>query len=127
MNCNLYRVIQPVQDIEAAEKFYSAVFGDSGMRISPGRHYYRCGPTILACYDPVADGDGSGAEWSHLPKQFFYFATPELDAIYTRVQQAGGSVDAPIATMPWGERMFYAKDPSGNPISFVDEATLFRG
>jgi hypothetical protein len=25
------------------------------------------------------------------------------------------------------ERMFYAKDPFGNPISFVDQATVFRG
>jgi hypothetical protein len=29
--------------------------------------------------------------------------------------------------MPWGERLFYAKDPSGNPICFVDEGTLFTG
>jgi hypothetical protein len=29
--------------------------------------------------------------------------------------------------MPWGERMFWASDPFGNPISFVDERTVFTG
>lgn len=29
--------------------------------------------------------------------------------------------------MPWGERMFWAADPFGNPISFVDEKTKFTG
>jgi hypothetical protein len=29
--------------------------------------------------------------------------------------------------MPWGERRFWARDPFGNPISFVDEKTLFTG
>ena len=28
---------------------------------------------------------------------------------------------------PWGERAFYAKDPFGNKICFVDEKTLFTG
>jgi hypothetical protein len=29
--------------------------------------------------------------------------------------------------MPWGERMFWANDPFGNPFSFVDDRTLFTG
>lgn len=29
--------------------------------------------------------------------------------------------------MPWGERMFYAKDVFGSPVSFVDERTIFTG
>jgi hypothetical protein len=29
--------------------------------------------------------------------------------------------------MPWGERMFWARDPFDNPISFVDEKTVFTG
>jgi len=55
MSISLYRVIQPVTDIEEAAQFYSAVLGDEG------------------------------------------------------------------------ERMFYAKDPFGNPVSFVDEGTVFDG
>jgi hypothetical protein len=28
---------------------------------------------------------------------------------------------------PWGERCFYAFDPFGNGLCFVDETTLFTG
>jgi catechol 2,3-dioxygenase-like lactoylglutathione lyase family enzyme len=54
----LFRVILPVTDIEEAKKFYGLVLGMPGERVSPGRHYFDCGGTVLACYDPVADGDG---------------------------------------------------------------------
>jgi hypothetical protein len=30
-----------------------------------------------------------------------------------------------IARRPWGERSFYMRDPFGNPLCFVDEASLF--
>jgi hypothetical protein len=31
----------------------------------------------------------------------------------------------PIEIRPWGERSFYATDPFGKPICFVDSMTLF--
>jgi predicted enzyme related to lactoylglutathione lyase len=127
MKFDLYRVIQPVRDIEAAVRFYSRVLRIHGERVSPGRHYFSCGHTILACYDPAADGDAIGNGWLHHGSQYIYFATTELEAALVSVRDAGGEIDAPIQTMPWGERMFYAKDPFGNPISFVDERTVFRG
>lgn len=127
MTTHLYRVIQPVDDIQIAESFYSTVFGTAGERISPGRHYFDCGGTILACYDPVADGDGIGDGWQHHFNQYLYLAVADLEAVLERVRQAGGEITGDIETMPWGERMFYATDPSGNPISFVDEHTLFKG
>ena len=123
----LYRIILPVSDIERAVAFYAAVFGAPGQRISPGRHYFNCGGTILACYDPVADGDGEQGGWRFHPLQYLYFAVPDLEAVFTRVKAAGGTIDGRIETMPWGERMFYARDPFGSRISFVDERTLFTG
>lgn len=127
MTCRLYRVIQPVEGIDRAARFYSAVLETAGERVSPGRHYFSCGGTILACYDPVADGDEMGSRWRHHANQYFYFATEDLEGALDRVRKAGGEIEAPIETMPWGERMFYAKDPFGNPISFVDHGTLFIG
>jgi predicted enzyme related to lactoylglutathione lyase len=127
MAFDLYRVILPVKDIEAAVHFYARVLCVGGERVSPGRHYFACGQTILACYDPVADGDAIGTGWLHHASQYIYFATNELEATLERVRDAGGEITAPIETMPWGERMFYAKDSFGNPISFVDERTVFRG
>lgn len=127
MKFNLYRVILPVRDIETAARFYSSIFREQGERVSPGRHYFDCGGTILACYDPVADGDELDDGWSHHRNQYLYFSVRDLDAAYDAVGEAGGEVTAEIDTMPWGEMLFYAKDPFGNPISFVDESTVFTG
>jgi len=120
----LFRVILPVADIERAADFYRKVFLDDGERVSPGRHYFDCGGTILACYDPVADGDGDRGQWR---LEFFYFAVTDLDAALERVRSAGGRVTQEIKRMPWGERMFYARDPFDNRISFVDATTVFTG
>ena len=127
MSVNLYRIILPVKSIDVAEKFYSIVLKDSGERISPGRHYFNCDGTILACYDPVADEDGLNDGWQHHFNQYLYFAVPDLDETLKLVQGSGGKVKAGIETMPWGEKMFYAEDPFGNPIAFVDKDTLFLG
>ena len=124
----LFRIILPVTDIEAARRFYEQVLRIPGERVSPGRHYFDCGGTILACYDPVADGDGLQEGWRHHPRQYVYFAVSDLDATHRQAMDAGGTiVEGGIQKMPWGERMFWAKDPFGNPISFVDEKTLFTG
>jgi predicted enzyme related to lactoylglutathione lyase len=123
----LYRVILPVPDIDRAAAFYAVVLATPGERVSPGRHYFQCGDTILACYDPAADGDGKADGWRFHPLQYFYFAVADLERAMTRVEAAGGTIDEPIATLPWGERMFYARDPIGSRISFVDERTLFTG
>ncbi len=127
MAIKLYRMILPVVDIEIAVNFYSKVLGIDGERVSPGRHYFDCGGTILACYDPVADGDGLGDGWQHHFHQYIYFSVDNLETVFELVETAGGSIEEAIDTKPWGERIFYAKDPSMNPISFVEENTVFKG
>lgn len=123
----LYRVILPVSDIDRAADFYSAVLGEPGKRVSPGRHYFRCGQTILACYEPAADGDNQPDGWRFHPHQYLYFAVSDLQTVRARLLDAGGLIDAEIEVMPWGERAFYARDPFGGRICFVDEHTLFTG
>lgn len=56
-----------------------------------------------------------------------YFAVSDLEGMETRVRDAGGVILEGIDHKPWGERIFYARDPFGNPIAFVDVATAFRG
>jgi catechol 2,3-dioxygenase-like lactoylglutathione lyase family enzyme len=130
----LYRVILPVGDIERATRFYAAVLGTPGRRISPGRHYFDCEGTILACFDPQADGDGYAAKPNPEP---LYFAVSDLHAIWEACRGAGAhfASESPpgvgplgqIAKRPWGEESFYASDPFGNPICFVSRATVFTG
>jgi uncharacterized glyoxalase superfamily protein PhnB len=123
----LYRVIQPVKDIRRAQEFYSTVLGSQGERISPGRHYFDCGGTILACYDPLADGDAPDDTWHHHPKQYLYLSTDDLDGAFEAFNRSGGMLEKPIQTQPWGERSFYGKDPFGNPLCFVEAKSIFTG
>ncbi len=124
----LFRVILPVADIERAAAMYSELLGSAGERVSPGRHYFDCGGTVLACYDSVADGDGATESCRYQLNQFVYFAVPDLDAIYAVALRLGFVVrDGGIQSMPWGERVFWAVDPFGNPVSFVASASMFVG
>jgi catechol 2,3-dioxygenase-like lactoylglutathione lyase family enzyme len=121
----LFRVILPVSDIALAERFYSRVLGIPGKRVSPGRHYFDCGGTILACFDPKADGD------SFIPRpnpDHIYVAVDDLQGSYDRALAAGCQwIEDKIQSRAWGERSFYARDPFGNPICLVDEKTVFTG
>ena len=127
MSARLYRVILPVSDIDRAAAFYGQLFDQPGFRVSPGRHYFHCGGTILACFDPRADGDAfesrANGEGVH-----YYFAVHDLEAVFARAKAAGcQELEDDIETRPWGERSFYARDPFGNPICFVDEKSTFTG
>jgi catechol 2,3-dioxygenase-like lactoylglutathione lyase family enzyme len=129
----LFRVIVPVADLDGAQRFYARLLDQDGMRVSPGRHYFRCGDVTLALYSPAADGDD---RQPHANFDHVYFAVEDLEAVYRRAEPFGtlsnqigdGNLAmGAIARRPWGERSFYLSDPFGNPLCFVDAATLFTG
>ena len=130
----LYRVLVPVTDIDAAQAFYETVLGITGQRVSPGRHYFDCEGTILACFDPAADGEGRTPTAN---PEDVYIAVDDIEQAFNACEQAGARVssdDRPetgplgrIHRRPWGETSFYVSDPFGNPLCFVDRATVFTG
>jgi catechol 2,3-dioxygenase-like lactoylglutathione lyase family enzyme len=113
---HLYRVLLPVTDIERAAKFYAAVLGAPGSRVSQ------------------ADGDGYVAKPNPEP---LYFAVSDLRSTYDACRAAGAvfATGSPpgvgplgqIAKRPWGEESFYASDPFGNPVCFVSRSSVFTG
>jgi catechol 2,3-dioxygenase-like lactoylglutathione lyase family enzyme len=132
-NIELYRVIIPAADIDASEAFYATLLDQRAMAVSGGRRYFRCGSVVLAVYSPAGDGDTATprANFGHV-----YFAVDDLDSYFARARALGcldtstgdgGLPMGEIAVRPWGERSFYAFDPFGNPLCFVDTATLFTG
>lgn len=125
----LYRIILPVNNIDEATRFYADLLEQQGQRVSPGRHYFNLEGTILACYDPIADGDEIKQRWSFHENQYIYIATDNLESIHQKLIQLSECkyIDSHINKMPWGERLFYANDPFGNPICFVDRKTIFSG
>ena len=130
----LYRILVPVTDIDAAAGFYETVLGVAGQRVSPGRHYFDCEGTILACFDPAADMEERTARPN---PEDIYIAVDDLEETLRACQRAGAtlaSADNPetgplgqIYQRPWGETSFYITDPFGNPVCFVDRDTIFTG
>lgn len=126
MKAKLYRIILPVTNIDEAETFYSYILAQTGIRVSPGRHYFDIGGVILACYDPKADGDIE-SEWKFHENQYIYISIHDLEHVRQKMEKLEYKSLSQIEVMPWGEKLFYAKDPFGNPICFVDESTVFTG
>lgn len=125
----LYRVILPAGDLGRSVDYFSRLLDTPGERVSDGRHYFDCGGVILACVVPES------AEGAHPNSDHVYFAVNDLEATRSRAEEAAaeglGAIaegeTGEIAERPWGERSFYAHDPFGNPVCFVDERTLFTG
>ena len=120
----LFRVIVPVPNVQEAVTFYQRILGMEGESIADGsRHYFLCGRVILALANPTEHG----VEW-HPNADHFYFAVADLEEAFERAKKAGcQELDNEIDSRPWGEKSFYARDPFGNPMCFVDEKTKFTG
>src|SRR5262245_30514418 len=123
----LFRTVLQVSDLDKAAEFYAKLLGISGRKIGGGRVYFDCGPVILALLDPQKKPTPSPDD--------VYFAVSNLDEIHERAtaleclsnEDVHGKSGGEIVKRPWGERSFYALDPFGNGLCFVDEKTLFTG
>ena len=127
----LYRVILQVSDLDKAAEFYAQLLNDEGRRIPrASRHYFDCGPVILALVDSTAGGEQA----KPIP-DYIYFSVSSLEQVYSRARKleflstedVHGDSAGEIVVRPWGERSFYVADPWGNGLCFVDENTLFTG
>ena len=121
----LFRAVVPVADIAIGVTYYERLLQLAGDHVGAGRVYLRGRGTILVCLDRIREGDGPhlGPNRGHL-----YFAVDDLDACFARAQSAGGRwLDDAPAQRAWGERSFYARDPFGNPICFVEAGTQYLG
>jgi uncharacterized glyoxalase superfamily protein PhnB len=127
----MFRIALQVGDLDAAGAFYARLLDDPGIPIPRGsRHYFNCGSMILALVDVT-----KGGEQPQATPDYIYFAVNNLEEVFERAkalnclandryhdQEAGQ-----IVKRPWGEVSFYAEDPWGNGLCFVDETTLFTG
>lgn len=127
----LFRIILQVANLDQAEEFYGTLLDDRGRRIPyASRHYIDVGPVILALVDPSID-----AQQAKPQPDYIYFSVSNLEEIHARATELGclaeenvhGAASGDIVVRPWGERSFYAQDPWGNGLCFVDHNTLFTG
>lgn len=125
----LFRLNVEVGDLSAATSFYTELLGIQG-RNQPGRRcYFDCGAVTLQVLDV------SSVRRPHLAAKSLYFMVDNLEAVFERAKALDclspeDVHDAPgggIVVRPWGERSFYAQDPWGNPLCFIENGTVYTG
>jgi predicted enzyme related to lactoylglutathione lyase len=122
----LFRLNLEVGDVERAAGFYAALLGIEGRLQMGKRVYFRAGAVTLQVVEAAAP---------HPAAKALYFAVADLDAAHGRAASLGclsadqvhGTPAGEPVVRPWGERSFYADDPWGNPLCFVEEGTLYEG
>ena len=130
----VFRILLAADDLPASRRFYEKLLGTKARSVALGRIYLDAGTVILGLLDYSSR---AGAPRPR-PEEAVYFATGTLDEVYRRARRLRclseellhddpASPMGEIRVRPWGERSFYAVDPSGNPLCFVDERTLFTG
>ena len=127
---SLFRVLLEVSDLRKAAGFYDTLLGIDGREVGGNRRYYDCGAVLVGLVDV-----GAGGRTPTPMPQDLYLAIEDLEAAYARAKKLDclfsgdvhGDPAGEIAIRPWGERSFYAVDPFGNGLCFVDKATLFTG
>lgn len=131
---SLADVVLPTTNMGRAQGFYEELLGVDADASVPNRHVFYLDSCQLSLVNPAEHAHGLDEAPFRPNPEILYFAVPDLDASWERAQKLGmrplaGDPDVGngIQTHPWGERSFYGLDPSGNPISCVDDQTLYRG
>ncbi|MGI0128723.1 MAG: VOC family protein [Thermoplasmata archaeon] len=130
----VFRVLFEAKDLARSRSFYETLLAAVGREVGGGRVYFDCGPVLVAIVDRTAKTPDPPAP----PNETVYFSTSDLDGVHARARRLGCLTpgylhDDPtnplgeIVVRPWGERSFYATDPAGNPLCFVDSRTVFTG
>ena len=122
----LFRLNVEVADIGAAAAFYETLLGLEARPQAGARVYVTAGDVTLQIVQVPAP---------QLAAKALYFAVADLDAVHARARDLGCLSDETVhgepggepLVRPWGERSFYAQDPSGNPLCFVDQGTIYAG
>ena len=123
---SLFRINVEVGDLAAAQAFYERLLGQAGRPQMGRRCYFAAGGVTLQVVqvDPP-----------HTAAKALYFLTASLDNVHQRATELGclsaelvhGEPGGQPVVRPWGERSFYADDPWGNPLCFVEAGTVYEG
>ena len=116
------------RDLEAAERFYTAVMGLEVIARMAGRHvFFRCSRGVFLVFNPEkTEGESALVEGVAVPRHgahgpghmAFAVREADLEAWRARLQAAGVAVEAEIR-WPGGGQSLYVRDPAGNSIELA--------
>lgn len=123
---SLFRLNIEVGDLTAAHAFYERLLGLEGRPQMGRRVYFTAGAVTLQVVQTDAP---------HTAAKALYFVVDDLDAVHARAagldclggDKVHGERAGEAVVRPWGERSFYADDPWGNPLCFVEAGTVYAG
>jgi len=126
MTATLFRINIEVGDLAQAAQGWGELLGAEGRRQAGSRVYFTAGSVTLQ----VVQHDKP-----HPAAKALYFLVDDLEAAHARANKLGwlskdkvhGEPGGDISVRPWGERSFYAEDPWGNPLCFVQTGTTYPG
>jgi catechol 2,3-dioxygenase-like lactoylglutathione lyase family enzyme len=122
----LFRLNIEVGDLDRATRFYEDLLGLPGRPQMGGRCYFAAGRVTLQVVE---------AAQPQLAAKALYFAVADIAEVHRRAAALeclsddlvhGEPAGQPVVR-PWGERSFYAADPWGNPLCFVEDGTIYEG
>ncbi|HEX6038628.1 VOC family protein [Longimicrobium sp.] len=106
-------------DLEAAERFYSAVLGMEVITRVEDRHvFFRCGGRVFLVFNPAATADGGvvpGHGATGPGHVCFAMGADEMDAWRAHLRTHGVEVEME-REWPGGGRSIYLRDPAGNSV-----------
>ncbi len=122
----MFRLNVEVGDAAQAADFYGTLFDVVTRPQAGSRVYVPGGPVTLQVVAVPSP---------HPVPKALYFTVTDLDAAHARAaglgclskQMVHGLVGGDINVRPWGERSFYADDPWGNQLCFVEAGTVYAG
>ena len=123
---SLFRINIEVGDVSRAAKDWGKLLGMEGRPQAGSRVYFTTGAVTLQVVEHSTP---------HPAAKALYFLVDKLEPVFERAKKLGwlskervhGEPGGKISVRPWGERSFYAEDPWGNPLCFVESGTVYPG
>ncbi len=119
-----------VNDLDAAEEFYTRVFGLARISRVDGRHvFFRCGDGVFLLFNPettIKPNNSSSGVPTHGARgpghAAFAMREADIDAWRAHLKQNGVEIETEI-DWPGGGYSLYFRDPAGNSVELATPKT----